>query len=80
MPVDRCICHDVPFDHLLRLSREVGDNFQTLSSLTGCSTGCGMCKPYILEMLRTGQTRLPVLSPAQVDAILARYAENQPER
>ncbi len=80
MSVDRCICHDVPFEDLLAMVPEVGASFEALSARTRCGTGCGMCRPYILVMLKTGRTRLPVLTPAQVQRILAQPDSPPPTR
>lgn len=69
MAVTRCVCHDVSFAELKRLCAETGPDIDALAARTGCGTGCGTCIPYILLMLRTGHTDLPVLSGAQVQAI-----------
>lgn len=74
MAVDRCICHNKPFEELLRIAREKNLDFAALSALTLCSTGCGMCEPYVRLMLTTGRTRFPVLSEMQVRAIMAATA------
>ena len=31
--------------------------FEELSKATGCGTGCGSCKPYLEELLRSGKLR-----------------------
>ncbi len=70
MPVDRCVCHQVPFTTLNEMVRR-GHDVETqsaeqihaaLSAKTKCSTGCGMCKPYILRMIETGQTSFPPIT------------------
>jgi bacterioferritin-associated ferredoxin len=60
MAVDRCVCRAVSFEELWRLAQEVGPDLSKLQERTGCGTGCGLCVPYILEMLRTGVRDLPV--------------------
>lgn len=57
MPVDRCICHNISFEEI----KMKADNLQIstiekLQELNICSTGCKICRPYISEMLRTGET------------------------
>jgi len=70
MPVDRCVCHQVPFAELLRLARDEGLGIDALVERTGCTTGCGTCEPYIRLAIATGRHELPPMSPAQIDAIL----------
>jgi bacterioferritin-associated ferredoxin len=65
-PVFRCVCHDVRFAELVRLHRETGAGFGQLQEWTRCGTGCGLCIPYIKIALRTGESRLAVLSDAQL--------------
>lgn len=71
MAVDRCYCHQVTFAKLKELAARTGPDLDALSKATGCGTGCGLCIPYIRVMLKTGQTDLPVLSPADVQRVLA---------
>ena len=66
MFVTRCICFDVTFqalkafaDDLRRQGVEV--NATVLGEHLRAGTACGMCTMYIEEMLRTGQTRVPVM-------------------
>jgi len=61
MAVDRCVCYNVTFDRLLRLHRDEGLGLDALIERTGCTKGCGTCRPYIELMLRTGETDLPVI-------------------
>ncbi|MEM8757028.1 MAG: (2Fe-2S)-binding protein [Planctomycetota bacterium] len=71
MAVDRCVCHRVPFTELKRLADDGLRTVDALSERTRCCTGCGMCEPYVRLMLKTGRTRFPVLSDAQIAAALA---------
>lgn len=61
--VDRCVCHDVSFAELLRLSRERGWGFAELQRESGCCTGCAMCEPYARRALQTGETTIPLDLP-----------------
>ena len=54
--VSRCICMRMPFATLLPLARAAGWNLETLMAETGCGDQCGLCRPYLRRMLRTGQT------------------------
>jgi bacterioferritin-associated ferredoxin len=62
--VDRCVCHEVTFARLRELARETGAGVEELSARTGCCTGCGLCRPYVERMLRTGRTSFEVLPTA----------------
>jgi NAD(P)H-nitrite reductase large subunit len=70
MAVTRCICHDVPFSKLKELSTSLGPDIDALMRETGCGTGCGMCVPYILFMLQTGKTSVPILTKAQIESLM----------
>ena len=75
MSVDRCVCHDVTFASLREIARgidpragssqaddaTVEELIRELRRKTGCTSGCGMCAPYIRLMLRTGRTRFAVM-------------------
>lgn len=61
-PVDRCVCHNVTFAELKRMSEEGGAGFETLKAWTGCGDGCGMCEPYVRKMLETGEVQFAVLT------------------
>lgn len=70
MAVDRCYCRGVPFVLLKELAALWGPDLDRLSDITGCGTGCGMCRPYIRLMLETGRTDLPVLSSQDFDRMM----------
>jgi len=57
-PVKQCICFEKTFQELkesgARTMDEIIERFQ-------CSTGCGLCRPYILRMLATGETEFAVI-------------------
>jgi bacterioferritin-associated ferredoxin len=54
--VSGCICKACSFDSLLPLARAQGWTLDDLMRETGCGTGCGLCRPYLRRMLRTGET------------------------
>lgn len=74
MPVDRCVCHSVPFTELKQLADQGLSTVEQLSERTSCCTGCGMCEPYVKLMLKTGNTSFPVLPPHEIERILASTA------
>jgi bacterioferritin-associated ferredoxin len=62
--VSGCICKSRPFETLLPLARERGWDLFALMAETGCGAQCGLCRPYLRRMLRTGETEFhELLSP-----------------
>lgn len=68
--VTHCICHDLSFDALRERAQRDHLDIEALKNATGCCTGCGMCEPYVRLMLKTGQTAIPVLSPARCTELM----------
>jgi len=58
-PVRQCVCFKRTFAELKASGAntldEIVERFQ-------CTTGCGLCKPYILRMLETGETQFEILA------------------
>lgn len=54
--VSRCICQATPFEELLQRATAAGWELDDLMRETGCGARCGLCRPYLRRMLRTGQT------------------------
>jgi bacterioferritin-associated ferredoxin len=54
--VAACICKATPFAVLLPQARAQGWDLADLMRETGCGAGCGLCRPYLRRMLRTGET------------------------
>lgn len=71
MTVNRCICHDVTFATLIEMHRREGLDADQLAERTGCTTGCGLCLPYVRLAIATGQADLPVMSPLTIERKLA---------
>jgi len=60
--VNRCVCYARSFAELKRLCDKRGwTRVEEIAEHTGCSTGCGSCRPYIAAMLSTGATHFRVL-------------------
>ncbi|MEO0511402.1 MAG: hypothetical protein AAF108_00690 [Planctomycetota bacterium] len=66
MPVDKCVCFDVPFIDLLERHRSEGLTLEQLSDETGCCQGCGMCENYLRLAMVTGETSLPPMPEAEL--------------
>ena len=64
--VDRCICYDISLAELKAIADKIDADLETLSARTGCCTGCGMCRPYVELMLRTGRTSFPLLPVSEL--------------
>jgi bacterioferritin-associated ferredoxin len=56
MLISRCICRNVEFSELLPRARAAGWSLLDLVGQTGCGGQCGLCRPYLSRMLRTGET------------------------
>ena len=54
--ITKCVCRDTTFASLLPLAQERQWALEDLIRETGCGAGCGLCRPYLREMLRSGQT------------------------
>ena len=63
--VSRCICRGVEFAELLPRARASSWTLADLIRETGCGGQCGLCRPYLREMLRTGQTAFHELLPPE---------------
>jgi bacterioferritin-associated ferredoxin len=64
-PVRACLCYPHTFVELKELARQNG--WQTVEEITaavGCGNGCGLCRPYLAQMLATGETAFEVLRTA----------------
>jgi bacterioferritin-associated ferredoxin len=66
--VTHCVCMRTPFDRLLPVARAQGWDLAGVMRETGCGDQCGMCRPYLAEMLRSGTTRFtaPVAPVADI--------------
>jgi bacterioferritin-associated ferredoxin len=62
--VSRCICKATPFRELLTLATASGWDLAELVAQTGCGAQCGLCRPYLSRMLRTGETEFHELLTA----------------
>jgi bacterioferritin-associated ferredoxin len=54
--VSRCICRNTAFAELLPRARAQNWDLLALMQETGCGAQCGLCRPYLRRMLRTGET------------------------
>jgi bacterioferritin-associated ferredoxin len=65
--VTRCVCMKTSFDRLLPVAQAHGWTLADVLRETGCGDQCGMCRPYLAEMLRTGTTRFTAPVPPITD-------------
>ena len=63
--VSRCICRDLAFESLLPRARAAGWSLVELIRETGAGGQCGLCRPYLREMLLTGRTAFDELLPPE---------------
>ena len=61
--VSRCICRGVEFAELLPRARAAHWTLADLIRETGCGGQCGLCRPYLREMLLTSRTAFHDLLP-----------------
>jgi bacterioferritin-associated ferredoxin len=54
--ITHCVCRRMPFSVLEPLARERGWTLEDVKRETGCGDQCGLCRPYLLKMLQTGET------------------------
>jgi bacterioferritin-associated ferredoxin len=54
--ITMCVCQRMPFERLLPLARAGNWTLEDIQRETLCGAGCGLCRPYLREMLRTGRT------------------------
>ncbi|MDG2477550.1 MAG: (2Fe-2S)-binding protein [Phycisphaerales bacterium] len=66
--VNRCVCHEVPFQEILAWSdQREHTTLEDIRKHFGCGGSCGMCKPYLREVLDTRETSVPLRLPADKD-------------
>ena len=63
--IDRCICRNRSFEELLPEARAHSWSLAELIRVTGCGGQCGLCRPYLREMLATGRTVFTELLPME---------------
>jgi len=63
--VSRCICRNTDFSDLLPRARAASWTLSDLIRETGCGGQCGLCRPYLREMLLTGRTAFYDLLPPE---------------
>ena len=54
--ISRCVCRNIQFSELLPQARAADWSLTDVIQETGCGGQCGLCRPYISRMLRTGKT------------------------
>lgn len=64
--ISRCICKATPFTDLLPRARAHAWTLADLIRETGCGGQCGLCRPYLSRMLRTGETEFYEILTADV--------------
>lgn len=80
MSVDRCICRNVTFKHLIELSKHLGCDVEKLQEATGAGHGCGMCVPYLHVAVQTGKARIALMSHAQSERVMNDVRASRPQQ
>jgi bacterioferritin-associated ferredoxin len=56
MRIDRCICFNKSFRELSQLAERHGvSSVEELQGIVEFGRNCGLCRPYVREMLTTGE-------------------------
>lgn len=50
-----CVCQQRPFAELQPLAAEADWTLEQLMAETRCGATCGLCRPYLREMLKSGR-------------------------
>jgi len=58
--INRCVCYEKTFSELLAESQKNGWTAEQIREIVGCGSACGMCFPYIKEVLETKKTEFPI--------------------
>jgi bacterioferritin-associated ferredoxin len=62
-PVQSCLCFPHTFAEVkAEAEREGWTTVEEITEALGCGGGCGLCRPYLEQMLQTGETAFAVLS------------------
>lgn len=60
--VRACVCYGQTFRELKALAELCEfTTVEEITTATGCGSGCGLCRPYLARMLRTGETEIPLM-------------------
>ena len=66
-PVCACLCYPHTFVELK--TRAAQQQWCTVGEITealGCGGGCGLCAPYLKQMLQTGETAFAILPTEKI--------------
>ncbi|MBF2052942.1 MAG: (2Fe-2S)-binding protein [Candidatus Sericytochromatia bacterium] len=71
MRIDRCICFQKTFAELKAIAQaHNAESVEALQQYVSFAQKCRLCRPYVAEMLRSGQTVFTrLLSPSDADQI-----------
>ena len=62
-PVKSCLCYQYTFFELMQMAKENRwSTVEQISGAVGCGTGCGLCRPYLQKMLRTGEVEFEIIN------------------
>ncbi len=54
--IDRCTCFDRTFAEIKAAMPESTTTLEAITKRFGCGGDCGICRPYLAQMLKTGET------------------------
>ena len=56
-----CVCHNTSLKTLREMCSDNTDNIDSACDETGCSSSCGLCKPYIFAAIKCKADELAVM-------------------
>ncbi len=69
--VTRCVCHDRTFEEIASLMEKEGaKTVREVIDNDWAGGGCGMCLPYVSNMIRTGEV---AFTPGDIDPYFDDY-------
>lgn len=79
MPVTRCVCKEVPLEHVAREARVMRArglpvSLAELCDRTLAGTGCGTCRPYMARAAITGEACQPVMRQSDGEVWIRRLS------
>ena len=59
--VTRCICHNRTFAEIKDLMKQHDvTTFEEVLAREWCGGNCGLCRPYVAQMIQSGDTSFPI--------------------
>ena len=61
-PVVMCVCYRILFAEVKQLAEiNSWSSIEQITQGAGCGSGCGACRPYLVQMLETGEVEFDII-------------------